>query len=195
MDAQSKAIAEHLKQHREKSNIRALFQAVENFKEDGGTRNTFHEALDSFAPGVFGESALDPSVPIRIFPYSDDAFELARKKSQKTNLESYGLLWCDQNMNSREDSRQTQIKLREVINFLATFQTSEECYSYIQEHTDRQFILIISGELGRELIPQIHMLTYIISIYIFCYTKSKHENWPEQYEKVILMHHTHDSKY
>ncbi|UJR29707.1 hypothetical protein I4U23_017256 [Adineta vaga] len=79
------------------------------------------------------------------------------------------------------------MKLREIVNFLRTFNDCISCECWLQQRqtnsTDK-IILIISNELGRELIPKIHHLSQIISIYIFDMVKNNNSNWSNTFQKI-----------
>ncbi|CAF1353988.1 unnamed protein product [Rotaria sordida] len=44
--------------------------------------------------------------------------------------------------------------------------------------------MIVSGRLGREIVPSIHELRQVISIYVYCMDKKSHEQWACNFEKV-----------
>src|SRR5689334_937409 len=54
------------------------------------------------------------------------------EENEQENLETYTLLWCDAQMNSTNDNRQTQVELRQSINFLKTFDSADSCKLYIE---------------------------------------------------------------
>lgn len=50
-------------------------------------------------------------------------------------------------------------------------------------HKKRLFV-IITGQLGKDFIPEIHDLPYITSIYIYCQQQEFHKQWSQPYTKV-----------
>ena len=64
-------------------------------------------------------------------------------------------------MNSTEENRQTQIELRQVINHLCVYENIEPCELSIKETCHEKIILIVSGGLGREIVPRIHHLSQV----------------------------------
>jgi hypothetical protein len=103
------------------------------------------------------------------------------------NLESFACLWLDQDVNSTEDNRETQQKLRQVINHLRTFSNHDECEQYILQVTHEKIVLIVSGSLGRQVIPRIHQLSQFSACYVFCRDKQANEQWANKYHKVIIV--------
>ena len=107
-------------------------------------------------------------------------------KSQSTdfNTESFASLWLDQNVNKTEDNLQTQQELRQLINHLRTFDNADQCEQYIRKITKEKVILIVSGSLGRELVPRLHDLPQFSTCYVFCQDQKRNEEWANKYHKV-----------
>ena len=101
------------------------------------------------------------------------------------NLETYFVLWLDGTVDSSEEKLNIQRKLRSSINFLQTFTNENQCEDFIRSTKpfDR-IILIISGQLGKDLVHHIHHLVQISLIYIFTPEKKKYQSWANQYLKV-----------
>ncbi|UJR12819.1 hypothetical protein I4U23_016993 [Adineta vaga] len=100
------------------------------------------------------------------------------------NLEYYTLIWCGKSVNSTEENRRTKVEFRKIINFLKTFETNEECRTYIERSVDEKIVLIISGNLGQDLVPEIHYLEQIVAVYIYCENIKDHIEWSATYGKV-----------
>ena len=78
-------------------------------------------------------------------------------------------------------------RLRATINYLKTFHDANECENHIRTVPDGdRMLLIVSGGLGQIIVPRVHTLRQILSIYVFCFDKKKHEEWTKHYTKVIL---------
>jgi len=101
------------------------------------------------------------------------------------NLETFSIFWLDAEVNATEDNRHTQLKLREIINHLKTFDDQDECYQRILSlSTQDRLILIVSGRCGRQLVPQIHHLRQVSSIYVYCMDKKANEQWAKDFIKI-----------
>jgi len=101
------------------------------------------------------------------------------------NLETFSLLWLDAQVNTTEDNRQTQLKLRQIINHLKTFDDQQHCHRHILSLSPQdRLVLIVSGRCGRELVPQIHQLRQLSSIYVYCMDKQANEQWAKNFTKV-----------
>ena len=102
------------------------------------------------------------------------------------NLEIFCIIWLDDSENV-QDLRGTEQKLRSIINRLRKFQDVEQCQKYIEQRSEQnRLILIVSGQLGEKLVPSIHRLRQVISIYVYCINKQRHKTWANNFSKVIL---------
>ena len=101
------------------------------------------------------------------------------------NLETFSIFWLDVQVNTTEDNQHTQLKLREIINHLKTFDDQGECHQRILSlSTQDRLVLIVSGRCGRQLVPQIHHLRQVSSIYVYCMDKKANEQWAKDFIKI-----------
>jgi hypothetical protein len=105
--------------------------------------------------------------------------------SSDDNLETFSLLWLDASINMTDENRQTQDELRTTINQLKTFDDPNKCERYIiNVPKEDRIALIVSGQLGRQIVPRIHSLEQLLSIYIYCHDQKSNEQWSVAYSKV-----------
>ncbi|CAF1493037.1 unnamed protein product, partial [Rotaria sp. Silwood1] len=104
--------------------------------------------------------------------------------SEDMRLEIFYLIWLDSNITA-EDNRDTEQRLRSIINRFKKFQDVKECQKYI-EHQSQQdrIVMITSGSLGQEIVSSIHKLRQVISIYVYCMDKQRHKQWADKFPKV-----------
>ena len=102
------------------------------------------------------------------------------------NLETHSLLWLDGSVNSNEN-RNAQQQLRSAVNYIRVFESSIECETYIHESKNDQILLIVSGQLGSVIVPLIHSLRQIDSIYVYCSNPSKHQKWASKFVKILAV--------
>lgn len=103
------------------------------------------------------------------------------------NLETFSLLWLDAEVNTSDDNCAAQIRLRKIINYLKTFEDPTQCREYIQSLSDDdRIVLIVSGRCGIVLVPQIHHLRQMSSIYVYCRDVERNRAWAEDYLKVFM---------
>ncbi|CAF3915640.1 unnamed protein product [Rotaria sp. Silwood1] len=100
------------------------------------------------------------------------------------HLEIFCLVWLDAGSTAK-GGRDTEQQLRSIINHLRKFQDVALCQKYIHERTAKERVLmVVSGQLGREIVPSIHHLRQVISIYVYCFDKKRNEQWASKYAKV-----------
>ena len=101
------------------------------------------------------------------------------------NLQKIVLIWLDPQVNKTDENRQVQQKLRQIINNLVVFDDQRKCQHHISSlpHSSSIF-LIVSGQCGRELVPQIHQLSQLSRIYVYCMNKQANEQWAKNFAKV-----------
>ncbi|CAF1265716.1 unnamed protein product [Rotaria sordida] len=115
----------------------------------------------------------------KIHPTTDEYFE------------TFLLCWLDGDVNATDDNKKTQIMLHSIVKHFKTFDDAYECKKYIESLNEKKrLILIVSGRLGREIIPKIHQLQQLSSIYIYCMEKKLNEEWAKQFKKVkdVIIH-------
>jgi hypothetical protein len=102
------------------------------------------------------------------------------------NLETFSLLWLDPSVHETNENIQAQDKLRTAINQLKPFENSKQCEQYIRSVSAKdRVVLIVSGQLGRDIVPRIHHLQQLLSIYVYCQDLKSNEQWSSQYAKVM----------
>lgn len=113
--------------------------------------------------------------------------------NSKEDSETFITIWLDADVNVYEENRQAQQKLRTATSYFKTFEKVNECEKYIQSISPQQpLTLIVSGLLGKEIVPQIHNLHQIVSIYVFCYEKDNNEQWTIHFPKVNIYIYTNN---
>ncbi|CAF1273675.1 unnamed protein product [Adineta steineri] len=106
------------------------------------------------------------------------------------NLETYSLFWLDASVNSQRNINAQQ-KLHSLINHLETFEHINECEQRIRSVSAQdRIVLIVSGQLGQQLVPRIHELRQIASIYVYCMDKQRNELWANTFSKIkgVIIH-------
>ena len=105
-------------------------------------------------------------------------------RSSDVNLEIFTLIWLDALVDD-SDNQVTQNELRKLTDRFQTFDNCTECESFIQSVSiDERIVLIVSGRLGREIVPRIHSIKQIHSIYIYCFDRQNNETWARDYSKI-----------
>ncbi len=88
-----------------------------------------------------------------------------------SELENVRLIWLDGTINEGDNGK-TQDDLRLLSEQFHPFDNIENCISYIRSlSSDECIILITSGQLGREIVPDIHSYEQIDSIYVYWFDR------------------------
>ena len=95
------------------------------------------------------------------------------------------LIWLDNDISKNTpDCQNTIAQLRRVVNLIKTFTDSKECIDFLHSITDEKICMIISGGLGQHIVPQIHDLASVDTIFIFCGNKQYHDIWAKNWVKI-----------
>ena len=97
---------------------------------------------------------------------------------ENENLEDFTLVWLDHTFPGNTD------RLREAIHCLKTFEKLNECLEYIRSMKDEKLFVIASGSQGEDLLPYIHPLRQVVSIFIFCLDVAAHKDWIKAYPHI-----------
>ena len=105
--------------------------------------------------------------------------------ADEQNVNIHSLVWLDASVNATSENINVQQQLRTLIDNFEAFENTNDCFNYIR-HIPKQnrILLVVSGRLGREIVPRIHRLKQVLSIYVYCMDKQKNEIWAQKYPKV-----------
>ena len=95
------------------------------------------------------------------------------------------LIWLDSHINENSSECQNTIAhLRGAVNALNSFTDDGECIQFLEDMATEKICMIISGALGQQIMPRVHDLSQIDSIFIFCGNKTYHEGWTKNWPKI-----------
>lgn len=104
-------------------------------------------------------------------------------------VENMQLVWVDPIIDSADpDAQHTLQQLRNVVNEVNIFSRPHQCRDFLEEVNKEKVLVVTSGSVGRELVPQIHAMRQVDEIYIFCRHKSRHKEWARDYPKIKGVH-------
>jgi hypothetical protein len=109
-------------------------------------------------------------------------------RHRRTNIkmvQNVLLIWLDNNINdNNEDCRNTVSQLRRAVNYINTFTDGDQCIEFISSMNEENVCMIISGSLGEHIVPRVHNMSQVDSIFIFCGNKKHHEQWAKGWPKI-----------
>ncbi|CAF2670528.1 unnamed protein product [Rotaria sp. Silwood2] len=99
-------------------------------------------------------------------------------------VDKFCIIWLDANANTEEIQNAEQ-KLASIINHFEEFQDKEQCQKYIETRSEKdRLVIIVSGRFGKEIVPSVHYLPQVMSIYVYCMDKKLNEQWACKFAKV-----------
>ncbi|UJR09502.1 hypothetical protein I4U23_013740 [Adineta vaga] len=108
-----------------------------------------------------------------------------RRRIDVGRLQNILLIWLDSSIDdSCADCQNTIKQLRQVITNIYTYTDADQCTQFIQTVNDNKIYLIVSGALGQHVVPCVHAMSQVDSIFVFCSNKKLHEQWAGEWPKV-----------
>ncbi|CAF1320430.1 unnamed protein product [Rotaria sordida] len=100
-------------------------------------------------------------------------------------IENFLLIWLDAEIDKSKEDYQNSIKhLRRTVNTVETFQDTEECIDCTSKLQDKKVFLIISGALCQTVVPRIHNMDQVHSIYVFYGKQENYIEWAKDWSKI-----------
>jgi hypothetical protein len=95
------------------------------------------------------------------------------------------LIWLDKNIDENSaDCRNTITQLRRAVNTINIFSNDYQCIQFLETIDNEKVCMIISGSLGQHIVPRVHNMSQVDSIFIFCGNKEYHEQWVKEWFKI-----------
>jgi hypothetical protein len=123
-----------------------------------------------------------------------------RVKSQSNPAPNFYIVDCEQieslvkyllllmpNATGSQENLKLQEKLRELFdeNF-RTYEKTQECEAFIRQKKNDEILLIVTGQIGRQVVPTLHSLSQLTAVFVYCMDKEGNEKWSNNYSKVVL---------
>ncbi|CAF4866765.1 unnamed protein product [Rotaria sp. Silwood1] len=101
-------------------------------------------------------------------------------------IQNFILIWLHSDIDEMNDNEfhNSIIELQRVVNTINTFTDIDQCTDFITDIKNEKVLMIISNEFDQNIVPLVHDLIQINSIYIFCKNKLKQKQWTQQWPKV-----------
>ncbi|CAF1414160.1 unnamed protein product [Adineta steineri] len=114
---------------------------------------------------------------------STPATEIRRINMQR--MQNVLLIWLDNVINENNaDCSNTIKQLKRVVNNINTFTDGEECVEFIQTINNNKVCMIVSGSLGKHILPHVHEMSQVDTIFIFCNNQEWHKQWVKEWSKI-----------
>ncbi|CAF0755561.1 unnamed protein product [Adineta steineri] len=111
-----------------------------------------------------------------------------RQPRQRT-AQNYFLVWVDASIDEGNKEYQDALtQLKNVVNDVNLCTQPDQCIQLLNQVDNERAFVVISGYLGQHLVPQIHDISQLDAIYIFCGNKSRYEEWTQNWTKIKGVH-------
>jgi hypothetical protein len=108
-----------------------------------------------------------------------------RRDANISSVQNVLLVWLDDKINEdSKDCLNTTAQLRHVVNIVNTFVDIDKCIEFIDDNSNEKVCMIISGSLGERIVPVVHKMSQVDSIFIFCSNQKRHEQWATKWPKI-----------
>ncbi|CAF0734419.1 unnamed protein product [Adineta steineri] len=126
------------------------------------------------------------SVTKKINPTSDlSTCITANRRTNIQRMQNVLLIWLDNNIDDdNADYNNTIKQLKRVVNDVNTYTDGEECIEFIQTITNNKVRMIISGSLGQHIVPHVHKMSQVDTIFIFCNNQEWYKQWAKEWPKI-----------
>ena len=100
-------------------------------------------------------------------------------------LQNFQLIWLDSDFNETNPHFKKLLEnLHQTVTSITTFTDADECVDFMDKIEEGRVFLIVSGSLGRHVVPCIEAMSQLESVYVFCDNKMLHEEWVNKIPKV-----------
>ncbi|CAF1430855.1 unnamed protein product [Adineta steineri] len=109
----------------------------------------------------------------------------SRRRINIQHMQNVLVIWLDSNIDeTNNDCQNTITKLRRAVNDINTYTNGDQCHEFIQTIVDKRICMIVSGSLEQHIVPRVHNMSQIDSIFIFCNNRKHHEQWTKDWPKI-----------
>ncbi|CAF0731532.1 unnamed protein product [Adineta steineri] len=107
------------------------------------------------------------------------------RRMNMQRMQNVLLVWLDNNINdSNADCSNTVKQLKRVVNNVNTFTDGKQCVEFIQTISNNKVCMIVSGSLGKHIVPHVHHMSQVDTIFIFCSNREWHKQWAKEWPKI-----------
>ena len=110
-------------------------------------------------------------------------------QSTQRLVQNFFLVWIDPNIDqSTADFHNALAQLRSVVNDVTSFRQQDEAIDFLTDIHEMSGFLIITGAISQQILPLIHDIKVLDTIYILTTHPYQHEQWTEKWSKIKGMH-------
>ncbi|CAF1481444.1 unnamed protein product [Adineta steineri] len=107
------------------------------------------------------------------------------RRMNMQRMQNVLLIWLDNNINDNNvDCNNTIKQLKRVINNVNTFIDGEQCVEFIRTITNNKVCMIVSESHGKHIVPHVHDMIQVDTIFIFCNNQECDKSWTREWPKI-----------
>ncbi|CAF0843495.1 unnamed protein product [Adineta steineri] len=107
------------------------------------------------------------------------------RRMNMQRMQNVLLIWLDGNINENNAGCSNTIKqLKRVVNNINTFTDGDQCVEFIQNINNNKVCMIVSGSLGKYIVPHVHDMSQVDAIFVFCNNQQWHKQWAKEWPKI-----------
>ena len=96
------------------------------------------------------------------------------------------IIWVDPNIDqSKKTYHDSVTKLQRITPAIYTCANSKQCMNYLDSTNDKNVFLIVSADIGEEIVPKVHDKPQIDSIYIYSQAKRQRLPWANKWSEKV----------
>ena len=100
-------------------------------------------------------------------------------------LQDFRLVWVDGNFNESDgDCQNTLQQLRTILSNVQVFTESSTCVDFLRDISQEKVFVIISDDMVKDLVPQLHSMPQVNTIYISRNNPESDRTWIKEWPKI-----------
>ncbi|CAF1634499.1 unnamed protein product, partial [Rotaria magnacalcarata] len=108
-----------------------------------------------------------------------------RCRSKSRIVQNFIIIWLDPNVDEFNVNFPNSIaRLRNIMSWIKVFTLPDDCVDYLTDVTDENVFLFVENSFRKQLVPLIHELPQLFSIFVFCNDDDKQQTWTKEWTKV-----------
>ncbi|CAF1475934.1 unnamed protein product [Adineta steineri] len=102
-----------------------------------------------------------------------------------SDLQNYTLFWLDSNITpDNADCLNTITQLQSIGYTVRVFDDANECINILNKIKKQKVLLVVSDELGQNILPRIHDMHQLTTVFVFCNSESNDQSWTKDWIKI-----------
>jgi len=110
---------------------------------------------------------------------------VTRQRINLQMVQNVLLIWLNNNIDDNSANyRNTINELRRTVNTINTFPDGDQCIQFLENMSNDKACMIIPSSLGQQIVPRVHDMSQVDSIFIFSSKKKRPEQWAKDWSKI-----------